>query len=135
MTYNRLNCREPGVRETGSAKNGVRFEWHLLKLFWMAIQSDSFAEYGARLGHQGEGLGSSLDDSWLNAPGSVGDTMLTDKRKQNLVRVVRGVIEPMVLPSVVKLQHVLEAELSRQAAHRQGRLRRSEKGSGSLTTV
>jgi hypothetical protein len=89
-----------------------------LSFFWMAIQSDSFAEYGARLGHQGEGLGSSLDDPGLNAPGPVGDTLLADQRKQNPARVVCGVIEPMALPSVVKLQHMLETKLSRPAARK-----------------
>jgi len=69
----------------------------------MAIQSNSFAECGARLGHQVERLGSSLEDSGLNTPGPVGDTTLADQRKQNLARVVLGVIEPMVPPSVVKL--------------------------------
>lgn len=56
----------------------------------------------------------------------MGDALLADERKQNLPRVVSGVIEPMALPSVVKLQHMLETELSRPVAHRQGRLRHEQ---------
>lgn len=41
----------------------VSVEWHLLTFFWMAIQTDSFAKYGARLGHQGKRLGSTVEEN------------------------------------------------------------------------
>lgn len=68
----------------------VSVEWHLLKFFGMAIQSDSFAKYRAGLGHQDERLGASLDGSGLNTPDSVAGTLLVDERKKNLPPVARG---------------------------------------------
>jgi hypothetical protein len=63
------------------AEIGVRFEWHLLKLFGVTIFANVRACMRTWLGEQRVGFWSSLDGPGLDASRAIADTLLRDQHE------------------------------------------------------
>jgi hypothetical protein len=70
---------EPGGREGRVGENGVRREWHLLKLFRVPMESDISPGQRTRFHQERIGFWSSFDGSWLDTAGPVSDTQLSNQ--------------------------------------------------------
>ena len=95
-------------------RNRVGYEWHLLKLFGMAIFADVLAGDRTGFGEQRVGFWSSLDGSGFDAARPIAYPLLSDQDNQAIFRLVTVDVLAMMSPGDPKLQGVLETELTRQ---------------------
>ena len=108
---------------TIAAAIGVLLEWHLLKLFGVAVFADMGTRDGARFGEQRIRFRSTFNRARLDAAGAFANVLLRDDDKERSTGAIPVAPLTIVPPRDPNLHGVFEAELAWQACGEHRRLR------------